>query len=88
MSMEEHYFECDCYSPEHLLQFKLFDTIGEDHKTLSAYVFLNPEPWYKRIWIAVKYIFGYKCRYGHFDEFILNPEDVDKFINLLNKLKE
>lgn len=83
--MNEEYFECACHSPEHLLQFKFFD---DDPKMVCAYVFLRPEPFYKRIWLGIKYIFGYSSKYGYFDEFILRNEDADKFIELINKLKE
>lgn len=84
--MENEYFECSCHSPEHLLNFKLLeDKYGAE---LCAYVFLNPEPFYKRIWLGIKYIFGYTCKYGYFDEFILDRKDVDRLINLLNKYKE
>jgi len=85
MKNSEH-FECRCGSPEHLLTFRLWeDKYGMD---LYAYVLLNPEPFYKRIWLGIKYIFGYTSRYGHFDEFILDPTDRDRLIDLLNKYKE
>jgi hypothetical protein len=83
--MNEEYFECACHSPEHLLQFKFFE---DDPKMICAYVFLRPEPFYKRIWNGLKYIFGYTSKYGYFDEFILRNEDADRFIKLINKLKE
>jgi hypothetical protein len=51
-------------------------------------VFLRPESFYKRIWLGIKYIFGYTCRYGYFDEFILDPKDVDRMIGLLTNYKE
>lgn len=76
------YFECSCKSPEHTLRFMLCDD------ELYAYVFLRPEPLYKRIWNAVKYVFGYQCAYGHFDEFILHYNDADRLVTLLNKYKE
>lgn len=83
-----HYFECRCSSPEHLLKFVLWKSDNEEDSELYAYVFLNPEPFYKRIWKGLKYIFGYSSRYGYFDEFILDPKDVDRFIILLNRYKE
>jgi hypothetical protein len=83
--METHYFECHCHSPEHTLSFHFFE---DEPKMLSAYIFLSPDSFFKRIWNAIKYIFGYKCKYGHFDEFILNPKDAEKLINLLQKIKE
>lgn len=58
------FIECECHSDEHTLRF----TIDAEDCTIYTSVFLNHwRPWYTRIWIAIKYIFGYKCRYGHFD---------------------
>lgn len=85
MKNSEH-FECRCYSPEHLLTFRYWK--DEHGAELYAYVFLRPEPFYKRIWLGIKYIFGYTSKYGYFDEFILDPKDVDRMIGLLSRYKE
>ena len=34
-----------------------------------------------------KYIFGYKCKYGHWDEIILNDTHSETLIDLGEKLK-
>jgi len=78
------FFECACYSPEHVLHFH-FDP--EEPAWLLIHAFLAPDPFWQRIVNAVKYIFGYKCRYGHFDEFLLRREDCDKFMDLLQAYK-
>jgi hypothetical protein len=52
-----------------------------------VHIFLQPEPLPKRLWTALKYVFGYKCQYGHFDEFVVRPEDADKFISLFQRYK-
>lgn len=68
-----YFFECDCGSDEHILRFTL-DT--HDEHVIYAHVFLNQHRnIFERIWIAIKYIFGYKCKYGHWDEWILREED-------------
>lgn len=33
---------------------------------------------WKRMWMAIKYIFGYKSMYWHFDEFVFKKSDADK----------
>ena len=83
--IEREYYECHCYSPEHTLQFWLDE---DEPAMLYAYVFLNQDPWWKRIWNAVRYICGYKCRFGHYDEFLLHPKDCDRFIELLKRYKK
>lgn len=79
------YFECRCSTPEHTLRF-WFDDDKEDPSVYVS-VFLANAPWHKRIWAALKYVMGYKCRYGHFDEFILRPGDCDRLMGILERLK-
>ena len=79
---ETHFFECQCHSPEHTLNF----WIDPDDGSVQTSMFLRPQgAWYKRLWIAVKYVFGYNCQYGHWDNFILKSEDHGKFRKLLNQ---
>jgi hypothetical protein len=40
---------------------------------------------FKRIKVAIKYIFGHKSIYGHFDSFLLKPEDSERLIEHLKK---
>jgi ethanolamine utilization protein EutP (predicted NTPase) len=37
---------------------------------------------------GVKYIFGYKSKYGAWDEFIFNSNDADKLQELVDYLKQ
>lgn len=80
------YFECSCHSPEHTLRIWFDD--DEDYPCIYASVFLDSDPWYDRIWKGLKYILGYKSRYGHFAEFLLRPEDADRMIRMLEALKK
>jgi len=55
---------------------------------LEMDVFLNDWPgFWKRCWYAIKYVFGYKCKYGHFDNVLLKVEDADNMIDMLNQFK-
>ncbi len=76
------FFECQCFSDEHTLKF-ILDT---EYKEIYTHVFLNEYSIYNRILIAIKYIFGYKCKYGHWDSFLLKPEDAKRLISLLEKI--
>lgn len=83
--METHYFECQCYSVEHTLRF-IYDPM---YNEICTEVFLGQHRnIFKRIWIAIKYVFGYKCRYGHFDNFMMKSEDCQKLIGLLERVKD
>ena len=81
--METIYFECQCESPEHTLRF-VYDP---DYNELYTEVLLSQyRNIFKRIWTAIKYIFGYECRYGHFDCWMLKVEDCNGIKDLLNKV--
>ncbi len=78
-------FICQCYNTEHQLIF----SYNKDWEKVFVSVHLSPEyKIWKRIWFAIKYMFGYRCKYGHFDEFIFNKDDADKLQKVVNFLKE
>lgn len=82
--MKSDVFICKCYSPEHSFIF-MYD---EDDNELYFEVHLsNYLPFYKRVIQGFRYMFGYKSKYGNFDSVIIKPEDADKLINYLKKLR-
>lgn len=82
MSAQTHHehLVCQCHSPEHTLQFIYWD----DDPTIYLLVHLNPVRFWRRLWIAIKYIFGYRSKYGCYEEVLLRPEDVGKLVNILD----
>lgn len=73
-----YYFQCDCSSQEHTLGIE-FDTEEKEvcfHVQLSQY-----RGFFGRLVVAVKYLFGYECKYGHWDTVLMNEE---KFMDLYN----
>ena len=82
--MEEKLILCNCFSPEHQM------IIFYDKEDNIAYIeyHLKPLSFFERIKHAVKYIFGYRCKYGDFDEMIVDDKYADYFIELGSKLKE
>lgn len=76
-------FICQCNNIEHQLIFSYF----LDDKEVFVSVHLVSDSFWKRIWNAIKYIFGYKCMFGHFDEFIFKKQDADKLQKVVNFLK-
>lgn len=73
---------CDCSSSEHQMLFHL----DPDNAAIYCHIHLAKRPLLKRIWFGLKYIFGYSCRYGHWDEFIFNPEDAPKLKRIASML--
>lgn len=53
-----------------------------------AHVHLSSHSFWSRVKYGMKYIFGYKSRYGAFDEFIFNPEDAPRLQQLVDHLNE
>ena len=76
---------CACSSVEHQIVVR----IDEDDKNMAyCEIHLCKLPFFKRLKNGLKYIFGYKSKYGDFDEFILDWRHADKLIELGKKLKD
>jgi hypothetical protein len=87
MKRNRFYLECDCNSIEHNLRFSYI----EDDETPQLFVdvpLLSRPRWYKRVWFALKYVFGYRCRYGHFDEFVFSPDEVRQLKEFMEKFEK
>jgi len=81
--LKSEFFECQCHSDEHTLKF----TWNEEDNEIYTSVFLDDyRNFFQRVKVAAKYIFGYKCKYGHWDCFVLKPEDAGRLKELLEKL--
>lgn len=81
--LDEEILVCACHNTEHQLVFTAID--GDVFMTvhlIPAYGF------WKRIWVAIKYIFGYRCKYGHFDEFLFQAKDAYKLYRLANYVSD
>lgn len=74
------YLECECNSPEHLIKVELID---EDFVITVQLV--HWRPWWKRIFIAIRYILGLSEPYGHWDCSILKAIDVRRLIAILER---
>ena len=81
--MEQEFFICQCNSPEHQLIFNYF----KDDKFGDVTIHLVPDTFWRRIKNAIKYIFGYRSKYGDFDEFIFKKEDANKLQSVVDYLK-
>jgi hypothetical protein len=82
--LEAQHFECACHSPEHTLSFSWDDEENEIYTQVFLRSYHN---FFWRVWAAIKYVFGYKCRYGHWDCFIMQSKDAQRLKDLLNKLE-
>jgi hypothetical protein len=84
MSKEElldSIFICDCGSVDHQIVIRKLPNEDE----IFVYVHLIQENnFFKRFWLALKYILGYKSIYGHFSEFVLGDDTKKRMIDFLN----
>jgi len=79
------FIECECRSEEHTLKY----SIDVEDQMIYTSVFLDQwQPWYGRAWTALKYLFGYKCKFGHFDCTLMGPEKIDQLKNLIKNYDE
>lgn len=74
---------CDCSSSEHSVIFQY----DEEDKECYISIHLSKLSLWNRLKHSFKYIFGYRCKYGDFDEIILNESHADYLIELGKKLK-
>ena len=76
--MATYYFQCDCSSQEHTIGI----TFDIDEKEMAFEVQLaRHHGFFGRLILAVKYLFGYECKYGHWDTTLMSEE---KFVELYN----
>jgi len=89
--MKTEYFDCCCSAPDHTLRF-MYDTTefneGAELPTIYTEVMMSHYlPWHKRIWVAIKYLFGMDTP-DHFGCWELDSKDTDRMIDMLTKFKE
>lgn len=72
-------FICSCCTTEH--QFIVFKE-PEDNTVVFS-IHLSSKPFLKRVVHALRYIFGYRCEYGDFDEVILNEKQIKELIDYI-----
>ena len=79
-----HYVECECSDANHILRI----TYDLDFKEVLTEVQLNPyHNFFQRVWLSVKYMFGYSNKFGHWDCAVWQSNKVDELIDLLVKFK-
>lgn len=84
--MKDEILICDCSSVEHQMVLRF-----DEDKDLGCMVYVEihlvPLVWYKRLWMGIKYIFGYKCCYGNFEEMILSSKHARQIYGLYRFLR-
>ena len=84
-------FICECHDTSH--QFIISaDPLTVEFPEVYVSIHLNRDHnIFRRMWTAMKYIFGMRSTLGDFDEVIIKPEDADRLqgvVDYLRKAKE
>ena len=81
-----HYIECECGCAAHTLRA----SIDPDPNYPCVYVefFMGHFGFWRRLWIGIKYILGFKSKFGHFDEVVLSRCQVEQIRELCDKFLE
>lgn len=82
MEHDYFYFECQCSDYEHVFRFALDPKDGEVWLDVNLNHCL---PWYKRVWIALRYVFKKTEAYGHYDITMLRDDDYKRLHDLLDR---
>lgn len=80
--METDHFDCQCSDFNHTFRVTLDPQDGDVYIDVRMNYW---EPWYKRVWNAVKYVFKRDVAYGHYDVTMLREEDYDRLRDILRR---
>lgn len=88
---KDFYLHCGCEEMDHMVRIsfsKQEPDPGKDPNHLGdmffIHYFLPTGRWYKRIWLALKYIFGFKSNYGEFGETVIHLPEATRLAQFLN----
>ena len=81
---------CDCHSTDHqMILLPMEEKYGDiTEKIVYVHVHLAKKPFWERVQYALKYIFGYQCAYGAFDEILITKNNIDKLDEIVKYIKE
>jgi len=83
-----HYIECSCTDSEHTIRLTRYKDDEWDQWVYVSYYMGNHDNIFKRVWTAIKYVFGYKSRYGDFGETLIDVEEAQKIVDYLQDTLE
>lgn len=81
-------FICECHDTSH--QFIISaDPLTVEFPEVYVSIHLNRDHnIFRRMWTAMKYVFGMRSTLGDFDEVIIKPEDADRLQGVVDYLKK
>jgi len=64
------------------------DGSDSEYKTVYMYVLLVRQGFFSRLKNGIRYILGYRCRYGHFDEVVITRDNFRPLEEVVDFIKE
>lgn len=78
------YIECECTDIAHLVRITVDPS--DDWSKLRIEVTLNRyRGFWSRLWLAVRYVFGYQSQYGAYSETLVSEGQANKIIDAIKK---
>lgn len=77
-------FQCDCTSLDHIMVVDFLS--DEGYEELTFHLQLNQfNPWYTRIWYALKYIFNQNNNKCHWSDIVIKKEDLPRLKTIIER---
>jgi len=86
--MKNELLICGCNDPEHLVLFLPWEETDKSYKAVFMEIHLVKEPFFRRLKYGLKYIFGYQCKYGAFDEIIIEKDNYQPLKEVVKFIEE
>jgi len=84
--------ECVCESPEHQISFSYIPTykcangIYQSPEEMYLSIYLSPvHKFWRRVLNGIKYMFGYRCKWGDFDNVCLDLTRVKEIREIMDR---
>ena len=75
---------CDCSSTEH----QIVVSYDADDNVAYCHIHLAKRNFFRRVILGLRYIFGYHCKYGHWEEFVWGKKHIKPLKKLISKIEK
>lgn len=70
--LQKLYLDCQCECLEHVIRLQYDPENGDIN--LDVHLTMH-EKWYQRVWLAIRYVFGFRSKFGEYDCTMLKVTD-------------
>lgn len=88
--MKQHFILCDCGDPHHQIILQWDDEVFDKGDVWGTFatIHLKKFSFWKRLKVAIRYLFGKPSIYGDFDEIIIPVSKWKEFQEMVDFMKE